>query len=388
MNKILNIPNLYILLGCLYTLQGILYSPGTIAQLILVVFLAISFYYVFHVNLNHNTPSFIKVLNVFLIVQTIYGITMLLSGQSYFIQESYTTVFNLDYLKNIYVSLLPIYVFYALTKEGAITENLIRSWFWIFLIIVTMQYWYGHYKMLDDALSMGSTADEFTNNIGYSFIALTPLLFFLNKNRIIQFIAFLYIMVYILMAMKRGAIIIAFVIFCWFIYRTYKEVSQRSKVWIILLAIVAIICTWQYILYMYNTSDYFQYRLESTLDGESSNRDIIFSNLYHHFVYETTSSEFLFGLGANGTLTVSNNFAHNDWLEIATNQGVLGLVIYVAYWISLINCWMKSKRQYKVYSAIGAFVFVYLISTLFSMSYNSIPLYATFCLGYCLNYKD
>ena len=36
-----------------------------------------------------------------------------------------------------------------------------------------------------------------------------------------------------------------------------------------------------------------------------------------------------------------SNFAHNDWLEILTNQGLVGVVIYGFYWV----CFMLTCRS-------------------------------------------
>ena len=385
MSKYLNICNGYILLWCLYSLQGILYSSGSIiSQSILMIALCISLLYFTYANIKYYLSPFIKTLNVFIAVLTIYGIIMMLDGQEYFIRESYIYISKTDYLKTIYSSLLPIYAFYVFTKQGLLSQSTIRVWLLIFIIITTTEYWAGHYRQLQEAAENMIVREDFTNNIGYSFVALIPLLFFYNNKKLIQFTLLLYIMIYIIMSLKRGAILVGIIVFIWFLYRVFKTSSKRTKVWVSIMTIVAMIITCQQILDMYHNNDYFQYRLEQTLEGESSGRDVLYDALLTHFIYDTSIGEFLLGMGANGTLKVTDNFAHNDWLEIVTNQGLFGLVLFIIFWITLFKEWRNAKQLPIIYSALGAIFMICFLRTFFSMSYNDMPLCLTMCLGYCL----
>ena len=97
---------------------------------------------------------------------------------------------------------------------------------------------------------------------------------------------------------------------------------------------------------------------------------------------------FLFGNGAYGTIQLYFNYAHNDWLEIAIDNGLIVLILYAAFWISLIAMLFKGKRGTTTTLMLGMFIIIYFIRTMISMSYNSISLYAACALGYALAYYE
>lgn len=76
-------------------------------------------------------------------------------------------------------------------------------------------------------------------------------------------------------------------------------------------------------------SDYFNHRIEQTLEGDSSNRDVIYGGLIIHFLDETNALKLFLGNGAQATLKIHGGFAHNDWLELLINNGIIGALIYI-----------------------------------------------------------
>ena len=92
---------------------------------------------------------------------------------------------------------------------------------------------------------------------------------------------------------------------------------------------------------------------------------------------------FLLGRGANGTLEIYYNYAHNDWLEIAVNQGLLGVIIYFVYWKNMYATW-KNATNVDAKAIIAMAIIVYFAKTLFSMSYGDMTYVFTSVLGYAL----
>ena len=170
----------------------------------------------------------------------------------------------------------------------------------------------------------------------------------------------------------------------WFFYQTLKSAPRKTRYKIVLLSAAIIVATSFYVGNMLETSEYFQYRIEQTQEGSTSGRDVIFSKLSSYFFNETSAWQFYFGSGANHTVAVAGNYAHNDWLELAVNQGFLGVTVYLIYWICMYKTWRKSKSNSVIYSSLGALCIIFFLSTFFSMSYGSMSIYATLCLGYCL----
>ena len=191
------------------------------------------------------------------------------------------------------------------------------------------------------------------------------------------------------MGMKRGAILIAGISLPFFLYSTFKNSSRKLKFQIGFFSISLIVAIYIVIQYYLDTSEYFNYRLQSTLSGESSGRNIIYTTLLTQFLNDTTPLQFFFGRGACATLKYFGQYAHNDWLEIAINQGVLGIAVYITYFYCFIKTWRFSfSRRSIQYSVVGLILLICLIKSFFSMSYEDMGFYMTCTLGYSLAYSE
>lgn len=353
-----------------------------------VLLILISFYYAVYANIHYRLPAFFKALNVLLIMFTIYGFLLIIKGEQLMIQVSYQAVSNNSYLLNIYRSLLPIYAFYVFARKGWLTEQTMKFWFFVFLILTIRSFYNNQASLLRKAVESGSSAEEFTNNVGYSFVALLPALVLFYKKPIIQYILMAVCGYFILMGMKRGAILSGAVCLAWFLYVNYKKTPKNRRWIVVIVSVMVVLAGVYFVQYMMNTSAYFVYRVEATKAGESSQRDMLYSTFYNHFIHEDNPFLFLFGNGANATLKIGENYAHNDWLAIAIDQGVLGLVIYAVYWICFFISWRKSKCHPRAFMAIGMLMIIYFLTTWFSMSFTSVTRCAAMVLGYYLAVYD
>lgn len=378
----------YILLWVLYKLQGTLYASGSmISQALLAIILSLSIYYVALVNFSgEKLPSFLKILNVFLLMLTAYGIVAILDPTPiYFGNTLDTQAPKYEFLKTSYMSLLPIYVFYFFHNKGLLTEPIIRATAIILLIITTLNFIRYQNSMLAEAMSIRSTREDFTNNVAYQFLQLFPMVFFWNRKPLVQYLLTAYIFVFIAIGLKRGAMLIGAFCLMLFFYRVWKT-SKGKQRWIVSILTVLIIVVGAYYLSdFYATSDYFQERMEQTAEGDSSGRDTLYGPLWEHFINETSLPKILSGNGAMQTINIVGNYAHNDWLEILTCHGLLGVFIYILYFIALIKHWLSSNKKTILFSMLGMIILILFSSTLFSMSYNSINLAISICLGYCLS---
>lgn len=390
MSKHFNICNIYIFLWCLYSLQGVLYAKGSIiSQAVLLVLLLISLYYTVQTIFKTEMPPYLKAAGWLLSMFTVYGMILILSSEQLYVREGDVgLVSNKDYLKNIYISLLPIYTFFIFAKQGLLTESLLRKCVPIFLIIIIAAFFRVQNELLAEAEEMLSNKEEFTNNTGYLFLSMIPLLLFV-KRPILKYILLLVCVVFIITAMKRGAIIIYIISLIPFFYWTLRNTSLKRKIALFALVIGCTVAIVNYISYMLETSEYFNARLEQTLAGDASNRESMYPILLRQIFYYATPLQLLFGHGAWGTLKISDNFAHNDWLEIGINQGMLGIVVYIIYWIAFYITAREIKYNNTARHALMLIMLIYFIKTMFSMSYDSMPIYATIVIGYCLaNYKS
>ena len=95
--------------------------------------------------------------------------------------------------------------------------------------------------------------------------------------------------------------------------------------------------------------------------------------------------EIIFGEGLNKTVAISGLFAHNDWLELGINQGLIGIVVYILFFMGLWVDLRQLKRQNKlIYGVLSMAFFIMFAMTLFSMSYSSLTIGIQLSLGIAL----
>ena len=369
-------------------MQGALGFEGTtLSQSLLLVGIIMSIYYFFYSHSKYKLPKYFKALDLLLGLFTAYGVFHIIKGGNTVMLnyggQILRIVPNYYYLKDIYISLLPIYAFFVFGKKKLLNETTIKTWTCIFIPIVIFLYFSNYQRLLFQALEIGSVQEEFTNNVSYMFISLFPALVFFRKKPLVQYILLTIFLSFILMSMKRGTILIAFICFLVFIYETYKSTGKRDK-W---LFVVFIMLIFLYYLSeeLLQTSEYFNYRISETLEGNSSHRDILYSRLAYFYFNEANPVQIIFGSGADATLKVVGQYAHNDWLEIAVNQGVCGIIVYLVYWIFFYKSFKNVNKKDPIYIALRLILIIYFMSTLFSMSYNTIPIFSTLALGYCMS---
>lgn len=371
---------IYVLLWILYYLQKVLNFEGSImSQLLLVFLFAISFYYLYKVNIKlHCTNSGIKAINILLLLVSLYGVWLILGGEDVAAYgKTYLKYSRFYYLKAFLLSLLPVYFFYYHFRKDPLNSKEIQVLFCLFTISYILQF-YSNANIL-----AGDDEDgEIVNNMGYYFLSLIPLLYLIKDKIYLKFALLLMIMIFIMMSLKRGAIIIGILCFLLFIKNSYKLSTRRFRIISLLLSIFVFYFLYNYIIDFYQNSNLFQQRLEQTIEGNSSNRDILYSNMFYGFINHTSLLNQLFGSGAYATIRVYGGYAHSDWLEFLINQGLLGIIIYIYYWFLLIKTRKKTKGS--VSSAFGTFLVIYFMSSIYSMSINDYSTCASLCLGYFL----
>lgn len=382
MEFIFNEANIYILLWCVYFSQGTFYPTGSvISQIILLILMLISLKNYIFVITRYRLSSYLKWLNILLMMFILYGVALILSGEKIIMRATYGVTPNYEYLKAIFISILPIFSAYLYTLRGKISINTLKYWIPIWLLIAVISY----YEYKKNALSILTSGDEVTNNMAYRFLSLMPI-FVLFYKRIWVMVGGLFICsVFVLLGMKRGCILMAVINLSVLLYYIYKNGNLRNKIYIIIAFLVAVLALSFVVMQLLSTSDYFVSRIDATLAGNSSGRNDLFSNFWNFYISQNNTFNLLFGNGANATLKVGSNYAHNDWLEILINQGLVGAIIYVVYFVKFYKC-IRFKKYGNPFYYIGLkmiFVIAFL-STIFSMSYASMEIFMTLTLGFLL----
>lgn len=378
MPKKFNWCTLYTLLWCIMHLKGVLYSADGVSVAVYWLIMLMSLFYFTKVIIKPTRLPILRALDALTIMLILYGIFNILFEVP--IVTSWNVIPTDFYLKNILNSLLPIYAYYYFAKNGFITKKWIISFALIFLAIAFGRYIVSLHKAME--LWMAGE-NEVTNNAGYIFVSLMPLACFFNKRPLFQYIYLAVCMVMIVAAMKRGAILVGGVCMILFLYQTITSSSSWKRYIYIGLSIAILCAAYYFVLYQLDTNVYFQSRLEATLEGNSSERDVLYG-IFYDMMFDRNIFYILFGQGADTTVRFGPNYAHNDWLEIGVDQGIIGIIVYALFIIQLFRFWFAIPVKTILKTAMGMVVAIFFLKSIFSMSVNNLDIYVSLVLGYSM----
>lgn len=374
----------YFIVWMFYNLQSALNYTGSIfSQLLAAIVVGMSLYFFIYAFRKMVLPKPLKILSYMLFIWTIYGVIMIIQGKT-------NGISSFDYIKVIYVSLLPIFTIYVFASKGWLTEDVLIRWTYVFVVVALISYYY-FVGMSNISQLMGT---DKTNNLSTEILGLLPLIPLFWRKPTIQYLLLSICVFHMLYGMKRGVIIIGGLCALWIIIRSFKleDATNNKKVtrqiMRIVLASIVVFGAFYLVSGLLSSGGYFVDRLEQTKEGNSSGRDMIYSTMLNHFLNESNLVEILFGNGGYATLFMFDSYAHDDWLEISINNGLVMIILYAMYWVSFVKLYFKSKKNTVERNIIGAFLMIYFFRTLVSMSYNDIPIYSSVAIGYALaNYK-
>lgn len=377
--------NVYILFFLLYLMQGTLFSPeGVLGRILLVLLLLSSLYYWVYAMMHIKLPKPLKVLSVLMIIWIPYGLWPMLFGMGQL--NYYPSPFSA--LKTQFMSILPIFSFYVFARKEWLTEKMLNGWILVFVVVAVVSYFQNQSNILGESALFNSSLSSTINNISYLFVSLLPLLPLLWRKPALQYSVLFICLFFIIMGMKRGAFAAGIMSAAWMLLQNLRNKSgTRNSVLRVLLTAIMIAGAVSLMNSMM-TNDLFSLRYEETLSLDSSGRDYLYESFYAHLIHDRNPVTLLFGNGAYGTLKISYNYAHNDWLEIAIDNGLIVLVIYLIYWINLVIMLFNGKQGSPTTIMLGMFVIIYFIRSLVSMSINDISIFAACAIGYSMaNYE-
>lgn len=343
-------------------------------------------YYTVKTMQMNDKPIYFKGLNLLFLILVVYGVILVFSDHHYVIKAKLfdNEVRNSSYLKSLFLSFPNIYTFYYFSRKGLLTENSLRKWFIVFVGIAIFRFFDYQITSLQTLLLNGEDVEETTNNMGYLFVALMPGVVLFKNNIKLQYGIMIVCMIFIMMGMKRGAIIVGVVSLIYYLYFNFTYNNQVSKGKVLFFSILIIIAAYFITEHMMESSDFFMSRIAQTEEGNSSGRNDIYEHFWNHFKNEIDTFKFLFGNGANATLDIGINYAHNDWLELAINQGVLGLVVYSIYWLCFWKTIKAIKKNQSAQLLLTLTFISFFMMTLFSMSYTGYSMVSCTIFGYYL----
>lgn len=357
----------------IYWISGILGGRGSsINTIIVLVWLLLCAYSMYlHIKKGYNSIG--SVIIIFVFLNAIY----------YFCSPRMVPVDGIlvsttESLKRIIQAMTMYFPFYVFIKKGIISDSDLKREFVIVFVVFICHYFFSLYSKMEYR-----GQENVTNNVGYFFVMIFPFSFIFFRQKLISFCIFLISLFLVLMSAKRGAIICMVGESALFYYYFKKTISKKYKTLFKCLSFIVffLIVFWAYNYVM--SSDYLLNRLNKTIDGDSSNRDIIYSSIFKYCL-EGNLLELLFGHGFMYSSSVPGNFtglfAHHDWLELFVGLGILGVVVYAYFLLRIYSQYFHDKRIMpdSLRFAILCIMFVWTIKPFFSMTYYSVN---TFCLS-------
>jgi len=276
-------------------------------------------------------------------------------------------------LSGILFCSLSFYPFYYFSRKDQLKAKELSIFFLIMLPITIAQFYLNRYTLVSEKY-LGD--ENVVINTAYDFVLLFPFVFLLKKDKVLSIISTLIILLFIIDGSKRGAIVVGFIILLWYFYYQIKTIDKRHKWKGYLLSFISIIAIIFFAYRYYLNNEYLQYRMELMVEGDISYRDVIYSNIWNTWL----NSDFIhllvgYGFAASLKISGTGNYAHNDWLELLSNFGLLGVIIlallfYQGFKLCLNKKWERDKRILMAAIITSAFA-----TTLFSMWYTSLGTY-------------
>lgn len=263
----------------------------------------------------------------------------------------------------------------AFKQSGVLKDSYIILFYIALFVLLVMNFFFESSVALFDT--------EATNNLSYPIVSLMPLTIFFWKKKPICWTLIIFILIMSLVSLKRGAIVCCVAFILLIVYMYLKEQGKIKLKTVISLSIVS--CVIYYIgAHFLEGSDALQHRIEDTFEGNMSSRDYIYKNIIDRW-HDSGLFHQLFGNGPIAT-TKFGNYAHNDWLEVMYDFGVVGLLFYVLFIFGIFFFWFRRKNtpiQCKC-----AFILVfsyYVLRSTFSMSFYVLDtILVMFAFGYFL----
>ncbi len=228
-------------------------------------------------------------------------------------------------------------------------------------------FYFSHAERILLERAMYGESGEFTINASTIFLVIIPLLFFVRKKWIVIGVSVV-ILFFIIYGAKRGNIVSVVPPF-YLLARMYMKKKKSFVNELMLILVVLIFALFAY--YLMTNNAYMVSRIENTLEGDTSNRARIYGAALMSWINAPSFLNLIFGYGTDGTLSQIGIRAHNDWLEILVDYGVLGVVVYSSFMICLIKAAWRNKSNPQLFYALLSVFFIWFSKSIYSMGFTN-----------------
>lgn len=366
---------IFLAIVLLYALKGMVYPTGVLSVGVALIELSICAYFLIKTALFKRQNTILYTLYALIGIVTVSYLISPKVVHSLMAGEFQTFTFFREFAGSV----LPFFPIYYLARKGEISRQLFIAFFVSIFIASIFNYFYQEVIL---KIEFAERGDKITSNYAYVFVYLMPYMS-LFRNRLATVVFWSVAIALSLMSAKRGTIFGVTVLLLFYIWNTLM--TSKRKVSIGMLITVLLVIASYFVYDFYDSNLYLQERLRSTLEGNTSSRDYLVNSLWSAF-NASSLSELLFGHGFVSTLAVAGNYAHNDWLEILFDCGLVGILAYFSFYCMLFRRMIVTKSSDKftlimITTALG-------MSSIYSMSvFNTETSYCFMLLGYILGGK-
>ncbi len=205
---------------------------------------------------------------------------------------------------------------------------------------------------------------ENQDNAAYTLLYFLPLVLCIKKNSI-KILGVLAILVAMMFSLKRGGLLsYALATATYYIVYGFSVSDKKNRKRIIIGAMFSLIV----IFYLFNYIDTFSgnaitERFQNIEEDQGSGRVEIWNWIFDTYEYNVFSFDTLLGHGWNAVLVNSGlRSAHNDFLEILYDFGIIALSLYVIFWIKLVRYAIRLFKKNSEYAAPLAALIVLILS--------------------------
>lgn len=272
-----------------------------------------------------------------------------------------SSVFNLVKVPFSGMVLILFYTYRIRSKDMRSSDNLLKATFYISSAILC-------YKLGFHMLTAGTRSSEVgaVADVYYILGILPYILTITDRKRWLIPIAVT--TVSILISQKRAGFIalVGLVLILYFV-GSLRGKSIKSAIGKNVILILLIIAGYYLMIFMDSKFNLrFVARLEGLESDGGSGRDVMWRFILEA-IGRSSASQLFWGHGFDGVQKLRGGHAHNDFLEVLYNYGVVSLIPYCTYYVlQVFNAVKMAKEKYLNYAEFMASLFVSLCIAMFS----------------------
>lgn len=355
----------------LYFTQGWLFASGsTISQLLIGLWLIIDVYYVGVFFFSRYHSAILNAIIVFWFANLLYWFfsPQVVSANGFYYQ-------TFGDFKNLSVVLLSYYPYYILSKRSVVDERYMKLFVLFFLSASIIAFG------VERKATLSESGAIYTNNTAYYFLVILPLMGVFEDKKRYFWTGIVAILIFLLLCAKRGAIFCGGIAMLFYYILSLINVPIKKALPRVIALLALVFIVFYVVKSVYSSNELLQARYLDTKEGNLSERDFIYASLIRIF-WSSSDLNMLFGYGMSQSVTLIGSYAHNDWLELLTDEGVAGVIMYAAFYLSLILYYHRSRKNMDDKSRFiyGAAFLCLFARSCFSMGYLA-PESSVFCIA-------